>query len=275
MRARRRQDDAGGDGEHHVDERWMASYMDMVTVLMCMFIVLFGMSSVDQGRFQKLKESLATGFGVVSSETVDTASGAVVPPDEVVDSDGELTSQERAEIELAKLEALRDQIKNRLAKQGLSSSAQFTIDDRGLTIRLVGAETFFASNSTALTTMAKRVMSSIEVPLGAVKYPLSIEGHADPRAAGAPFATNWELSSLRATAVLRDLVERGKIVSTRVGAIGYGAARPISKGSSPSAFAADRRVDIVVLSDQPEAIRALIPGLVSHTSSRQTDNAQG
>ena len=46
------------------DERWMASYMDMVTVLMCLFIVLYAMSTVDQDKFAALKNSLATGFGV-------------------------------------------------------------------------------------------------------------------------------------------------------------------------------------------------------------------
>ena len=64
--------------QHHVDERWMASYMDMVTVLMCMFIVLYAMSSVDANKFEKLRNSLATGFGAVASQTVDTASGTVV-----------------------------------------------------------------------------------------------------------------------------------------------------------------------------------------------------
>ena len=71
---------------HHVDERWMASYMDMVTVLMCLFIVLYAMSTVDANKFEKLRNSLATGFGTVASETVDTASGTVVPP-EFVDKD--------------------------------------------------------------------------------------------------------------------------------------------------------------------------------------------
>ena len=70
--------------EHHVDERWMASYMDMVTVLMCLFIVLYAMSTVDANKFEKLRNSLATGFGAVASETVDTAEGTVVPP-ELVD----------------------------------------------------------------------------------------------------------------------------------------------------------------------------------------------
>src|ERR1700710_479595 len=69
--------------EHENEERWMASYMDMVTVLMCMFIVLFAMSTVDQKKFEQLKDSLATGFGQVKTQKIDTASGVVVPPKQV------------------------------------------------------------------------------------------------------------------------------------------------------------------------------------------------
>ena len=55
----------GHDEAEHPDERWMASYMDMITVLMCMFLVLFAMSTVDQEKYIALKNSLATGFGEV------------------------------------------------------------------------------------------------------------------------------------------------------------------------------------------------------------------
>ncbi|MDQ6754021.1 MAG: flagellar motor protein MotB, partial [Actinomycetota bacterium] len=65
MSARPRRRNLGKPAESHPDERWMASYMDMVTVLMCMFIVLYAMSTVDKTKFEVLKNSLATGFGVV------------------------------------------------------------------------------------------------------------------------------------------------------------------------------------------------------------------
>ena len=76
------------DEAEHPDERWMASYMDMITVLMCMFLVLFAMSTVDQQKYIALKNSLATGFGEVKSQKVDTASGTVVTTDEVKDGSG-------------------------------------------------------------------------------------------------------------------------------------------------------------------------------------------
>ncbi len=71
----------------------MASYMDMVTVLMCLFIVLFAMSTVDQDKFEALKNSLATGFGAEKSINADIAQGIVVPP-ELVGSEGLLANAE-------------------------------------------------------------------------------------------------------------------------------------------------------------------------------------
>ena len=54
--------------EHHVDERWLVSYADMITVLMALFIVLYAMSTVDSHKFDQLKNSLATGFGVTNGQ---------------------------------------------------------------------------------------------------------------------------------------------------------------------------------------------------------------
>jgi chemotaxis protein MotB len=268
MSARRKRS-GGGGGEHHVDERWMASYMDMVTVLMCMFIVLFAMSSVDQNKFEQLKNSLATGFGAVDVGKVDTAKGVVVPPKDV-GKNGELTKGDQALIELDKLHALRDAINANLAAQGLADKVTYNIDSRGLTVRLVGADTFFGSNSTDLTPIAQAVLRNIAGPLNTVTYQISVEGHADARAPGAPFPTNWELSSGRATQVLRDLVEQGGVGAQRIGATGYGSARPIATGNSDADYAQNRRVDIVVLSDQPEAVRALIPELEKAGASAST-----
>jgi len=260
----------GLEEEHveHVDERWMASYMDMVTVLMCMFIVLFAMSSVDADKFEQLKNSLATGFGSTEVGSVDTAEGVVVPASRVGE-DGEpvevpATDLELAEQEVDELEQLKEQIRLNLAAQGLEQAVEFKIDERGLTIRLIGSETFFASNSTELAGVAPAVLDAVAPVLAATHYEIAVEGHADSRAPGAPFPTNWELSSGRATQVLRRLVENGHVGQERIGAIGFGSARPMATGTSEADMATNRRVDIVVISDQPESVRALIPSVLEN-----------
>lgn len=253
----------------------MASYMDMVTVLMCLFIVLYAMSTVDQDKYEELRSSLATGFGVASSETVDTASGIVVPPGNVGEQ-GEFTevttgpqgSQGQpeeavetdqlaaAQHEIEDLRELQRQLEGRLRETGHEGSAQFVLDERGLTVRLIGAETFFEPNSARLTGDGQEVIEAIAPVLAPTDRFLEIGGHADVRRPVEPYPTNWELSASRATGVLRELVEVGGVEGTRIISVGYGDAHPVD-----DKLWLNRRVDVTVLSDEPEAIRELLPQL--------------
>jgi chemotaxis protein MotB len=90
--------------------------------------------------------------------------------------------------------------------------------------------------------------------LATVPNEISVEGHADTTPAGAPYATNWELAGARGTAVLRYLVETDGIDPARISATSFGSARP-----SPGDPALSRRVDIVLLTNLPDAAAALIP----------------
>ncbi|MGB9033972.1 MAG: flagellar motor protein MotB [Paeniglutamicibacter sp.] len=253
---------SGHDGP---DERWMASYMDMVTVLMCLFIVLFAMSTVDQDKFEALKNSLATGFGSEQSITADTADGIVVPP-ELVGTEGLLANSKidgqtkDALLELAKSEEadlleIKSRIQKRLKDSGHDGAAVFSIDNRGLTVRLVSAETFFVPNSAKLTEDAREIIDAIAPVLAPTKRYFEVEGFADERRPVQPYPTNWELSASRATGVLRALVEDGGVKAARISSVGYGDARPVPGAKDLSL---NRRVDIVVLSNQPESVRNLL-----------------
>lgn len=246
----RHEEHAGGE------ERWMASYMDMVTVLMCLFIVLYAMSTVDQEKFEQLKASLANGFGVEVSDDPEAVPVTVVLPATVDDPEAVRAAAER---ELQDLIALRERIRADLQARGVDRSVRFEISDRGLTIRLVGAETFFDGNSAGLRPHARTVLDTIAPRLLEVPNQVSVEGHAEPVGDSGPYATDWELSADRATKVLRHLVELDGIPQQRVEATGYGSARPATAGATPDEQAVNRRVDIVVLSSKSDAVRALLP----------------
>ncbi|MET0813289.1 MAG: flagellar motor protein MotB [Microbacterium sp.] len=255
------------DGHDEPDERWAVSYADMVTVLMCLFIVLFAMSSVDAGKFEQLANSLAEGFGKEPTEGgADTTEGLVIPPD-LVSEEGTEDLTARAAVEYETLEELRERMRQALAAQGLEQTVEFVIDDRGLKIGLVGAETFFADNSTDLSNVADAVLDIVGDVIATVDNQVSVEGHADHRLPAAPFPTNWELSSGRSTQVARFLVEREGVAGFRVKATGFSDTRPLVQGDSAAALASNRRVDIVVESNEEEQVRALIPALAaaSHT----------
>ena len=259
--------------EEENGERWMASYMDMVTVLLCMFIVLFAISSINEGKYNQLRNSLAAGFGVTQVSATDPADRTViVVPDPVYakgdgasEQDELISDVELAAREVEELDTLKEQIRAALAREGLADSVRFVIDERGLTVRLVGTETFFETGSAVLTRQAGRILDAVAPTLVGTVHDISIEGHADYRRSVAPYPSNWELSADRAVHVLRHLVEAGGVPPDRVAAVGYGSARPIATGKSPQKLAANRRVDIVVLSKQSDAVRALIPEIVAKT----------
>ena len=272
-RARKHEEE---EPENH--ERWAVSYGDMMTVLLALFIVLYAISVVDQTKFEELRTSLAIGFGSPSVSMLEEASGPLggvesfqIAPDFTgVSTDaGDATAVEMtqetvdflaATKEYEQLGDIEKQIQEQLDAQGLGSSVDYKINDRGLVVGLVGSDVFFAPDDAALTGTAQAIVDAIAAPLRGQPRQISIEGHANVLPSQ-HYATNWELSSDRATKVLRRFVESGGVAGGQISAVGYGDARPDLAGTSTEALAANRRVDIVVQSAQSEAVRALLPKL--------------
>lgn len=255
-RGRGRKRGGGGMEEHHVDERWMASYMDMVTVLMCLFIVLFAMSTVDVKKYDELKNSLATGFGQVDHGKIDNSVG-VVDKTGVPTEKQDVSDLQAAEREVDKLAALKAQMNANLTAQGLGGTVSFVIDQRGLTVKLVGSQSYFLPDSPVLQEQTVRILGAIAPVIAPIPEEIAVEGHCANLYTA--YASTWELSSARSTAVLRDLVETGGVAGKRIGAVGYGSARQVNNDQTEAEHEENRRVDVVVLSDQSEKIRALIP----------------
>ena len=271
-RARGRGAHADGGGHGGGEERWMASYMAMVTVLMCLFIVLYAMSTVDAEKWENLKLGLATGFGQTPSETVDTASGIVVP-EELVGQAGPsegYAGYVPEPTEFDQMQQFADTISAQLGDSGLAAAVEFEIEDRGLVVKLTGVDTFFDGNSARLRPDALQVLNAIGPGLAASGRELSIEGHADPRFNPAPYATTWELAAARATSVLRYLVESCGMPGEKISGTTFGSAHPASDDP-----AQNRRVDIVVLTTDPEGLAQQLAGAEETSSGGTTHQGQG
>jgi chemotaxis protein MotB len=221
------------------------------------------MSTIDQNKFEKLRFALSTGFGQTASKTVDTAEGVVVPPN-LVDKKGNGFAAQADVTEAAKevdnLKAMEEAIQASLQAHGVADKVGFDIDQRGLTVKLVGTQTFFGGNSATLQPQSQVIIDSIAPVIAASTNQISVEGHADVHGSPTPFVSDWDLSTSRATSVLRRFVDTDGIAGPRMSATGYGSSRPAS--TDPSDMAANRRVDIVILSDKSEDIRKLIPGIL-------------
>jgi chemotaxis protein MotB len=279
----------GHEEEHENHERWLVSYSDMMTVLMALFVVLYAISQVDVDKYEALRGSLAAGFNaetpailpdgggvlpedsqaqsqqVMQDITPDAAVGVMPesvigeggPQDGAGDADGAALAA--AEAEWTSLNEVRDMVAAALEEKGARDSVDFRITEEGLVIGMITSDVFFASASNDLTKTSRVVVDAIAPPLRKIPNGLSIEGHADVVPTGSREKTNWELSSARATTVLRRLVEQGDIKATRTAAVGFGDAQPLISKTDPKSLAANRRVDVVVLSSAPERVRELLP----------------
>jgi chemotaxis protein MotB len=239
--SRRRKAPHGGEHEEGSSERWTTSYMDMVTVLMCLFIVLYAMSTVDKDKFEKLRLALSTGFGTTKTEKIDTARGIVVPKADVGKKGVDTTAFNSATAEVNKLTDVEKSISQSLQAQGLSSSVSFSITSDGLTISLVGAASFFAGNSAVLQPNTD-----------------AIEGHADGHANPYPYPSDWDLAAARSTAVLKYLITQTGVPESQIYSSSYGAARPLPNAATPATYALNRRVDIVVLAQATDSVKVLM-----------------
>ncbi|WP_199422582.1 flagellar motor protein MotB [Actinotalea solisilvae] len=269
--------------EHENHERWAVSYADMMTVLVGLFIVLYAVSQVDQVKFEQLRQSLAVGFGHAAPVALEGSNGALtgveafqITPDlrseagieaeQIQGPSKELTEDEQraaaASVEYQRLDAVAQQIAAALAPEGLADRVRFRITERGLVVGMVADDVFFSAASAELTATAQRIIDTTAPVLAGLPDELSVEGHTNAIPVSGRYPTNWELSSDRATQVLRRLVEVGGIAPHRIAAVGFGEARPIDDpGVDP--IEANRRVDLVVLSSVPEDVRALLPSLAA------------
>lgn len=274
--------------EHENHERWLVSYADMVTLLMCLFIVLFAISQVDKAKFAQLSAGLSASFGApitalpgTSPEgsvldalpaAVDIAAGIAPGQDaaqEEVDAAAAQAAAERARRVAGEAQAAYDdlaearrKIQAALDAAGYSGAARFEIDERGLVVHIVADQVLFDAERADLRPEGAIILDSIAPTLAGLPNQLAIEGHANhlPVTPGGPWPSNWELSAFRATTVVRYLAGDG-VPQERMSANGYSSTRPLVPESDPSAITVNRRVDLVVLSTASAEANALLPGL--------------
>jgi chemotaxis protein MotB len=143
------------------------------------------------------------------------------------------------------LTAIRDRIARSLAAKGLSGSVQFQIRDHGLVVNVVTDRVLFDVGEASLRPSGRKVLDAVTPILRTLPNELTVEGHTDDVPISGRYASNWELSTERATTVLRHVLTRG-VSGTRVSAAGYADQRPLSSNETPAGRARNRRVAIVV-----------------------------
>lgn len=240
--------------EHENHERWLVSYADFITLLFAFFVVMYALSSINEGKYRVLSNSLTNAFRNVpinvSSEALTPQ--VPMPPARTAPAARQTAQQEKAkQAQREKMKNMAKEIMDALAPLVQQGKVRVLETSRGVTIEIADSA-LFSIGQAVLNNESALALRSVAEVIASADFPVTIEGHTDNvPIKTAQFPSNWELSAVRATTVLRIFADAG-VPAERLTAIGYGETRPVEPNDSIEGRARNRRVSIQIDSYLPE-----------------------
>lgn len=252
--------------ENH--ERWLISYADFITLLFAFFVVMYSISSVNEGKYKTLSDSLGEAFSKKQSESaISGREGipfAVVQPIQIGEEPMTVQPVELPHPTLEEVEKKHELSEEILRERRnlIEASEQMSevlapfiekdlvaVKKNDFWIELeMNSELLFASGEAELSPKALPVLKKVSEIIRRMPNVINVEGHTDTvPISTVKFPSNWELSSARATSVVREFVNEG-IAPSRLSAVGYGEFHPIADNSSEAGRFQNRRVVVVLVS---------------------------
>jgi chemotaxis protein MotB len=255
--------------ENH--ERWLVAFADMMTLLFALFVVLYAMANLDKSKAKKVEVSIQKAF---ANEFDDETMPEGVPRgfdmkkgifrfnkgntnrEQVTTR----TRREMAAIIAADSQKLEREISERLygskdfpeaQKQKPEDRVVFVNrDNDGIRITLL-ARKFFNLSQATLNPEAKTVLDGVALAIKSIGRQIRVEGHTDNLPFNMNGMTNWELSSARASAVVRHFIDKHQFDPQTIYAAGFADTKPIASNTTAEDRSMNRRVDIKILYDVP------------------------
>ncbi len=226
------EEESSGDGA-----AWMATFADMMTLLLCFFILLLSFATMDIVKFRDAMGSVQEALGVQFEHDGQF---------EAVASSPLQTDPYEEAPEIGEDRALLEELNSAIEEEGLESEVSAAIDGRGVIVRING-QVLYPRGDAALKEASTAILSRIAGLAKGTSHRLMIEGHTDDLPIRtARYPSNWELSTARAIAAMRFFVEQN-VDAGRVGVAGYADLRPIQPNDSEANRGANRRVEFVFI----------------------------
>ncbi|MBN2692958.1 MAG: flagellar motor protein MotD [Burkholderiaceae bacterium] len=245
--------------EHENHERWLVSYADFITLLFAFFVVMYSISSLNEGKYKVLSQTMVAAFTgqpttpnpVQVGQPFNSMPSAIdLPP---------IPKQQKPEVvqpgrggpgakEVQKtLEGVARQIQTLLASAIRKGDVRVRMTPLGVVIDIHDT-VLFASGQAELTSQAQDLLNQIAGVLQGVAYPIQVNGFTDDRPIStAQFGSNWALSSARAVSVVEMFIAQG-VKPEQLVAAGYGQYHPVASNDTVKGRAANRRVSVVIVS---------------------------
>lgn len=236
-----------GSGEEKIEGTWMNTYCDLITLLLCFFVLLFAMSTLDNLKFRQFILSFqSSGKNIL--ETLKT------PEPAVLETEDDIATEEVEESEEDFFNRIESELKEFVNSNKLESSVSVYQENEGVLIRFLDS-VLFDKGQAVLRDDALRILLNMAALLHKYERMIKVEGHTDNDPIKTPqYPSNWELSTARAVNVVKFFIE-GVPVQWRMPphllqAAGYGEYHPLVENSSEHNKAKNRRIEIVILKNR-------------------------
>lgn len=250
--ARRNSGGGGGGGAN-----WMDTYGDLVTLLLCFFVLLYSMSSMDESKWQYIAQAFSAGKGEIINVVVDEPHPENDPSAVYVDEEQEQNSQE------IDFDEFYMYLNEAVESAGLQDQVSVEMADTGVYMKFRD-NVFFGGDSYRLLDEGKYILEIICDGIRAVDkhvFAIKVNGHTAKSATSS--VNEWELSSGRASSVINYMLSLDCCDPEKFSAAGYGKYRPVSENDTEEGKRQNRRVEIVFIRndvdlEDPEVVKELM-----------------
>lgn len=246
---------------------WMATYSDLMSLLLTFFVLLFSMSSVSEEQFKAVAESLRMALAGSSNDSILEESGSSITdlnasdievveqtsPDDMTMENPESSAQSENVIP-EEVQELYETANQYMVDNGIESDLTISRDAEGVYID-IQESILFTSGSADVTTSGEETLGTLSGLFDLFNNKIVVEGYTDNVPMNtAKFPSNWELSTGRALAVLRYLSEQSGVAPDRLSAKGYGEHSPLVPNDSDENRALNRRVNVIIMHEDREEV---------------------
>ena len=233
--------------EHENHERWLVSYADFITLLFAFFVVMYSVSSVNEGKFRTVSDSIKAALHPITSPAASSLAFNV--------------GQSRPSLMTTGLPGTKDVAVRRLRElvKSMQASSQFAMIHMlekidGDIVITIPDQVLFNSGDAAIKPEALPFLQGLSNAMIELDRQVRIEGHTDNvPIRTVQFPSNWELSATRAVIVVRVLSELYGVPGEHLAALGYADSRPLTQNLNPEQRSKNRRVEVIILEAKPQA----------------------
>jgi chemotaxis protein MotB len=235
-------------------DRWLVSYADFITLLFAFFVVMYAISSVNESKYRAISDSLINAFGRAPAAPVMNGEEPISAPPSLKPISVPKRNNDALRREKEYMTHIARDILDVMSPLVREGKVRVTQTSQGVQLE-INASVLFAPGEARLNGQSSDALKAVAAILKDDHHAIQVEGHTDNMPIrNALYPSNWELSAVRASSVVRLFID-GKVAESRLTAVGRGPTRPVASNDSADGRMRNRRVAVIILSALPETVR--------------------